>query len=129
MPAKSVIIGVVGIGAPRDAIVGEAVAFFAESDEPRAQPFADRNVDRAAQAPHVVVSDGDVGIAFEVLRGLLGGGVDRAAGGIAAIERPLRAAQNLAGVGVETGKQRSAGGADMAAVAGRAYAGIPAPGR
>src|SRR3546814_7096559 len=71
MPAKSVIIGVVGIGAPRDAIVGEAVAFFAESDEPRAQPFADRNVDRAAQAPHVVVSDRDVGIAFEVLRGLL----------------------------------------------------------
>src|SRR3546814_1372768 len=96
MPAKSVIIGVVGIGAPRDAIVGEAVAFFAESDEPRAQPFADRNVDRAAQAPHVVVSDRDVGIAFEVLRGLLGDVVDRAAGGFAAIERPLRAGQNLA---------------------------------
>src|SRR3546814_16261717 len=77
---------------------------------------ADRNVDRSAQAPHVVVSDRDVGIAFEVLRGLLGDVVDRAAGGIAAIERPLRAAQNLDALGVESGKQRSDGAADIDAV-------------
>src|SRR3546814_10910462 len=54
--------------------------------------------------------------------------VDRAAGGIAAIERPLRAAQNLDALGVESGKQRSDGAADIDAVEVERDAGIAACG-
>jgi hypothetical protein len=71
MAAESVVVRVVGVGASYNTILGEPVTLLTEGDESRAQAITQGNVDRPADAPHVVITHCEVGISLKVKEGFL----------------------------------------------------------
>jgi hypothetical protein len=74
----------------------------------QARAVAEGHVDHGLEAPHVVIADGALDIAFEPAGRLLGYEEDGAARGIAAEQRALRPLQHLDILQVEEGTRTSA---------------------
>ena len=85
-----------------DGVVGKPVALKIAASHANGEHVADRHVQHAFVLGRVVVAEGDGGAALILFQDRLrGDGVEHAAGGVTAVERTLRAAQNLDALHVE----------------------------